>query len=190
MRDTSLAARPMDTAAQRAAILALFEREPYQPSREAVSQKTGIKLQTMTWRIRDLLAEDAIEELDAVDNKHPLRRKNAEQMPERANVGTAPLSLPVDICSAPNNAAGRECSPNGRQRVASNETHPPAPAAPNAATTRPSNEPMRVFSGLVGVQPYAGYPYWEMSEQSAKAIVADGKRNGMYEFAEKRLAMK
>ncbi len=160
MRQTSKAARPMDTAAQRAAILALFEREPYQPSREAVSQKTGIKLQTMTWRIRDLLAEDAIEELDAVDNKHPLRRKNAEQMPERVSVRTAPLSLPVDICAAPNTTAAI------------------------------GNESTRGVFNLVAVVPYAGYHWWEMSEQSAKSIVADGKRNGLYEFAEKRLAMK
>ena len=64
-----------------------------------------------------------------------------------------------------------------------------ASAAPAAPPPEPPNEPQSVFTGLVGVAYHAGYPFWEMSLDSAKRIMAD-KSNGMRAWAEKRLAMK
>lgn len=72
MRATSKAARPLNTDAQREAILRLFAENPWQPSRQAVSEQTGIPEKTMTWRIREFLDAGTLRELEAVDGKHPL----------------------------------------------------------------------------------------------------------------------
>ena len=116
----------------------------------------NLPINIITARVHELLKSSRLK-VDGVKDGRELVTLNAEQMPERANVATAPSSLPVEICAAPN-------------------------------TTAPeSNDRTRVFSSVVAVVPYCGYKWWEMSEQSARAIVADGKRNGMYEYAEKRL---
>jgi hypothetical protein len=66
MRATSLAARPLNTEQQREAVLQLFAREPWQASRQAVSEKTGIAEKSITWRIRELLDAKTLKELPAL----------------------------------------------------------------------------------------------------------------------------
>lgn len=101
MRQTSRAARPSNTDAQRESVLALFAREPYQPSRQAVSDKTGIPEKSLTWRIREMLDAGTLKELDAVDGKHPLELIESAPLPRIRGVPDVAQAAVADVVSMP-----------------------------------------------------------------------------------------